>query len=108
MTSSQINDTFLFHRVLKILTGGRILLISIAWCQIEGEIHSFPTMYGKGWVGRCGQNGEIKVSVFLGHKAGSSDFGGVWTPNVFRCRNFRDYPSKKWGILVKMSYGHVR
>ena len=48
MTSSQINDTFLFHRVIKILTGGRILQISIARCQIDGEIHSFPTMYGKG------------------------------------------------------------
>ena len=55
MTSSQINDTFLFHRVLKILTGGRILQISIARCQIEAEIHSFPTMYGKGG-GRCGKN----------------------------------------------------
>ena len=48
MTSSQINDTFLFHRVIKIPTAGRILQISIAWCQIEDEIHSFPTMYGKG------------------------------------------------------------
>ena len=48
MTSSQINDTFLFHRVIKILTGGRILQISIAWCQIDREIHSIPTMYGKG------------------------------------------------------------
>ena len=48
MTSSQINDTFLFHRVLKILMACRILQISIAQCQIEGEIHSFPTMYGKG------------------------------------------------------------
>ena len=48
MTSSKINDTFLFHRVIKILTGGRILQILIARCQIEAEIHSFPTMYGKG------------------------------------------------------------
>ena len=66
-TSSQINDTFLFHRVLKILTGGRILRISIAWCQIEGEIHNFPTMYSKGWGGGESTDvvkiGEIKVSV---------------------------------------------
>ena len=34
--------------VLKILTAGKILQISIAWCQIEAEIRSFPTMYGKG------------------------------------------------------------
>ena len=61
-TSSQINDTFLFHRVLKILVGGRILQISIAWCQIDGEIHSFPTMYGKGGVDVV-KIGEIKVSV---------------------------------------------
>ena len=61
-TSSQINDTFLFHRVLKILTAGRILQISIAWCQIEAEIHSFPTMYGKGGVDVV-KIGEIKVSV---------------------------------------------
>ena len=59
MTSSQINDTFLFHRVLKILTGGRILQISIAWCQIEAEIRSFPTMYGKGG-GICGKNWRNK------------------------------------------------
>ena len=45
MTRSQNNDTFLFQRVLKILTACRILQISIAWCHIEGEIHSFPTMY---------------------------------------------------------------
>ena len=62
MTSSQINDTFLFHRVLKILTAGRILQISIARCQIEAEIHSFPTMYGKGGVDVV-KIGEIKVSV---------------------------------------------
>ena len=43
MTSSQINDMFLFQRVIKILTAGRILQISIARCQIEAEIHSFPT-----------------------------------------------------------------
>ena len=61
-TSSQINDTFLFHRVIKILTGGRILQISIARCQIEAEIHSFPTMYGKGGVDVV-KIGEIKVSV---------------------------------------------
>ena len=59
MTSSQINDTFLFHRVIKILTGGRILQISIAWCQIEAEIRSFPTMYGKGG-GICGKNWRNK------------------------------------------------
>ena len=29
-TSSQINDMFLFHRVIKILTAGRTLQISIA------------------------------------------------------------------------------
>ena len=62
MTSSQINDTFLFHHVIKILTGGRILQISIARCQIEAEIHSFPTMYGKGG-GDVVKIGEIKVSV---------------------------------------------
>merc|ERR1712218_643787 len=62
MTSSQINDMFLFHRVIKILTGGRILQISIARCQIDGEIHSFPTMYGKGGVDVV-KIGEIKVFV---------------------------------------------
>ena len=56
MTRSQNNDTFLLKRVLKILTACRILQILIAWCQIKGEIHSFPT------------------------KSGSSDFGGSGTP----------------------------
>ena len=44
------------------LTAGRILQISIAWCQIEAEIRSFPTMYGKGGVDVV-KIGEIKVSV---------------------------------------------
>ena len=45
MTGSEINHSFLFHCVIKILTACRILKISIARCQIEPEIHSFPTMY---------------------------------------------------------------
>ena len=45
MTRSQINHAFLFHGVLKILTACRMLKILIARCQIEAEIHSFPTMY---------------------------------------------------------------
>ena len=48
MTQCQDDFRNLSGRVLKILTAGRILQISIAWCQIEAEIHSFPTMYGKG------------------------------------------------------------
>ena len=64
MTRSQINHTFLFVRVIKILTACRILKISIARCQIEGEIQSFPTMYGKGGRGvDVVKIGEIKVSV---------------------------------------------
>ena len=50
MTGSEINHSFLFHRVLKILTACRMLKISIARCQIEPEIHSFPTMYIMGGV----------------------------------------------------------
>ena len=48
---TQCQDEFrnLSGCVIKILTGGRILQIAIAWCQIDGEIHSSPTMYGKGW-----------------------------------------------------------
>ena len=47
---TQCQDEFrnLSGCVIKILTAGKILQISIAWCQIEAEIHSFPTMYGKG------------------------------------------------------------
>ena len=61
---TQCQDEFrnLSGCVIKILTAGRILQISIAWCQIEAEIRSFPTMYGKGG-GRCGKIGEIEVSV---------------------------------------------
>ena len=67
MTQCQDEFRNLSGCVLKILTAGRILQISIAWCQIEAEIHSFPTMYGKG-VGGVGvvdlvKIGEIKVSV---------------------------------------------
>ena len=58
MTGSEINHSFLFHRVLKILTACRMLKISIARCQIEPEIHSFPTMYimGGGKYVRNGSN----------------------------------------------------
>ena len=45
MTGSEINHSFLFHGVLKILMACRMLKISIARYQIEPEIHSFPTMY---------------------------------------------------------------
>jgi len=44
-TGSEINHSFLFHGVLKNLTACGMLRISIARCQIEAEIHSFPTMY---------------------------------------------------------------
>ena len=48
--TTQCQDEFrnLSGCVIKILTAGRILQISISWCQIEAEIRSFPTMYGKG------------------------------------------------------------
>ena len=61
---TQCQDEFrnLSGCVIKILTGGRILQISIAWCQIEAEIRSFPTMYGKGGV-YVVKIGEIKVFV---------------------------------------------
>ena len=50
MTGSEINHSFLFHGVLKIQTACGMLRISIARCQIEAEIHSFPTMYIMGGV----------------------------------------------------------
>ena len=50
MTGSEINHSFLFHGVLKNLTACGMLRISIARCQIEAEIHSFPTMYIMGGV----------------------------------------------------------
>ena len=60
MTSSQINDTFLFQRVIKILKAGKDVV----------------------------KIGEITVSVqklglkqgFLGHKSGSSHFRVAWDP----------------------------
>ena len=57
LVKTQCQDEFrnLSGCVIKILTAGKILQISIARCQIESEIHSFPTMYGKGG-GRCGKN----------------------------------------------------
>ena len=50
LVKTQCQDEFrnLSGCVIKILTAGRILQISIARCQIEAEIHSFPTMYGRG------------------------------------------------------------
>ena len=62
---TQCQDEFrnLSGCVIKILTGGRILQISISWCQIEAEIRSFPTMYGKGGGVYVVKIGEIKVFV---------------------------------------------
>ena len=116
MTSSQIYDTFLFHRVIKILTGGRILQISIAWCQIDREIHSFPTMYGNGG-GIFGKNWRNKgfrqkvmpkTRLFWGHKSGSSHFRLAWGPLFQRWCQFRYVPQKIWVKSFQMSYGHVR
>ena len=48
-----------------------MLQISIARCQIEPEIHNFPTMYGKGEGVDVVKIGEIKVSIQkLGLKQG--------------------------------------
>ena len=65
MYMTQCQDEFrnLSGCVTKILAGGRILQIWIAWCQIDSEIHSFPTMYGKGGVVDVVKIGKIKVSV---------------------------------------------
>ena len=62
--TTQCQDEFrnLSGYVIKILTAGKILQISIAWCQIEAEIRSFPTMYGKRGVDVV-KIGEIKVFV---------------------------------------------
>ena len=45
MTRCQINHTFLFQHVLKIMTACRMLQISIACSQIEPEIHSLWAYY---------------------------------------------------------------
>ena len=62
MTRSQINPEFLFHIVHKNLTACRMLQISIARCQKEGEIPSFPTMYILGGVDVV-EMGQIRVFV---------------------------------------------
>ena len=62
MTQCQDEFRNLSGCVIKILTAGRILQISISWCQIEAEIRSFPTMHGKGGV-YVVKIGEIKVFV---------------------------------------------
>ena len=103
MTGSEINHSFLFHGVLKNLTACGMLRISIARCQIEPEIHSFPTMYimGGGNNVRNGSNrwfcpkNRPQIMFFSGHKSGSSNFGYFelvvstikkrW-PNYLKCR----------------------
>ena len=115
---TQCQDEFrnLSGCVIKILTGGRILQISIAWCQIEAEIRSFPTMYGKGG-GICGKNWRNKgfrpkvmpkTRFFWGHKSGSSHFRVAWGPLFQWWCQFRYVPQKIWVKSFQMSYGHVR
>ena len=69
------------------------------------------------WGGRCGWNGSNqgfclkfwpKTMYFGGHKSGSSDFRGVWDPNILKCQHFWHYPSKIWVKTVKMSYGQAQ
>ena len=96
MTWSEINHSFLFHGVIKILTACGMLRISIARCQIEAEIHSFPTMYimGGGRYVRNGSNqwfcpkNRPQIMFFYWHISGSSNFGGVWDPKILKCRHF--------------------
>ena len=95
-TGSEINHSFLFHGVLKNLTACGMLRISIARCQIEPEIHSFPTMYimGGGKYVRNGSNqwfcpkNRPQIMFFYWHISGSSNFGGVWYPQILKCRHF--------------------
>ena len=89
MTRSEINHSFLFHGV-KILTACKMLKISIARCQIEPEIHIFPTMYIMEEVnlfGMCPTNSP-KIMFFCGHKFGPPNFGGIWDPTILKCRHF--------------------
>ena len=96
MTGSEINHSFLFHGVIKILTVCGMLRIPIARCQIEAEIHSFPTMYimGGGKYVRNGSNrwfcpkNRPQIKFFSGHLSGSSNFGGVLDPKILKCRHF--------------------
>ena len=115
MTLCKYECMILSHDSSKILTACRLLKISIAHRQMKAKIHSFPTMYILGGV-RCGRNGSNqgfrprirpKNIYFSGTKSWSSDFGGVWDPQILKCCHFRHYPSKFWWISVKMSYGHV-
>ena len=66
-TGSEINHAFLFHGVIKILTACRMPKISIARCQIEPKIHSFPTMYIMGGVNmfEMGQIGDFVKKIAL-------------------------------------------
>ena len=70
MTQCQDEFRNLSGCVIKILTVSRMLQISIARCQIEPEIHNFPTMYGKGEGVDVVKIGEIKVSIQEGLKQG--------------------------------------
>ena len=116
MTQCQDEFRNLSGCVIKILTAGRILQISISWCQIEAEIRSFPTMYGKGG-GICCKNWRNKgfrpkvmpkTRFFWGHKSGSSHFRVAWGPLFQWWCQFRYVPQKIWVKSFQMSYGHVR
>ena len=76
-TRFQINHAFLFHGVIKILTACRMLKISIARCQIEPEIHSFPTMYIMGGGGGGASGVQMDQSKEFSRKGGpkTSPFG---------------------------------
>ena len=128
ITQCQDEFRYLSGCVKKILTASRMLQISIARCQIESEIHSFPAMYGKGGVDVV-KIGEIKVSVqkiclkqgfFEDTNLDHFTSGWPWS-NISsfekrkeKCRDLfsgsrreRDFLPKKWTMSVEMSYGHA-
>ena len=69
--------------VTEILTACRMLQILIAWCQIEAEIHTFPTMYIYGGVNM----------VKIGEKHEFVQISGLKTP-ISVARNFEHLTSK--------------
>ena len=99
-TRSQINHAFLFHRVLKILTAGRMLQISIARNQKEPEFHSLLTFVWNG-SNRCFflSKNSLKINLFLRTQISFLQLRQGLGPQNFKVSSFSTLPLKNLGNI---------
>ena len=102
---TQCQDEFrsLSGSVTEILTAWRMLQILIAWCQIQDEIHTFPTMYimGGGNMVKIGQKHDFFLILGLKTPIQWTNILNIWLrrglwPKILKCHHLWHHPYKMW------------